>query len=110
MAERPAELQLDAKWDRALDLTLRRSIYGMLAGGVGALLLFSACPPRPPPPPCPAPRGRPAPAGSRSGGGGPGRARALPGPEAVPGSGRRGGRPERGLAGAGAASSQVGGR
>ena len=48
MAERPAELQLDAKWDRALDLTLRRSIYGMLAGGVGALLLFSACPPRPP--------------------------------------------------------------
>ena len=31
---------IDAKWDTAIDTTLRRVVYGSLAGGVAALLLF----------------------------------------------------------------------
>lgn len=30
----------DAKWDAALDLLLRRAMYGTLAGGAAALLLL----------------------------------------------------------------------
>ena len=35
----PAELQIDERWDRAIDLTVRRVVYGALAGGVAAVLL-----------------------------------------------------------------------
>ncbi|CAM6017038.1 unnamed protein product [Sphagnum balticum] len=38
--ERPAQLQLDQQWDACIDLTLRRFVYGSLAGGASALLLF----------------------------------------------------------------------
>ena len=35
---------MDAKWEAAIDLTLRRLVYGSLAGGAAGLLLFRACP------------------------------------------------------------------
>ena len=35
-------LRLEDKWDRAADLALRRGLYGALAGGAAALLLFRA--------------------------------------------------------------------
>jgi hypothetical protein len=35
---------MDAKWEAAIDLTLRRVVYGSLAGGVAGLLLFRALP------------------------------------------------------------------
>lgn len=38
---RPVELQLDEKWDKAVDVTLRRTVYSSLAGLAGGLLLFS---------------------------------------------------------------------
>lgn len=38
--ERPAQLQLDQQWDACIDLTMRRFVYGSLAGGASALLLF----------------------------------------------------------------------
>lgn len=41
---RPPELSMDAKWEAAIDLTLRRLVYGSLAGGAAGLLLFRACP------------------------------------------------------------------
>ena len=44
MATRPPELSMDAKWEAAIDLTLRRLVYGSLAGGAAGLLLFRACP------------------------------------------------------------------
>ena len=40
MATRPPELQMDAKWEAAIDLTLRRLVYGSLAGGAAGLMLF----------------------------------------------------------------------
>ena len=33
----------DAKWDAALDLLLRRAMYGTVVGGAAALLLLSEC-------------------------------------------------------------------
>jgi len=41
-SERPEALTLDEKWDRTIDLLLRRSVYGGLAGATAALLLFRA--------------------------------------------------------------------
>mmetsp|Transcript_16893 Transcript_16893/g.36745 ORF Transcript_16893/g.36745 Transcript_16893/m.36745 type:complete len:81 (-) Transcript_16893:350-592(-) len=38
--ERPPELQIDAKLDRCIDISLRRFMYGAGAGVVGAVLLF----------------------------------------------------------------------
>ena len=40
MATRPPELSMDAKWEAAIDLTLRRLVYGSLAGGAAGLMLF----------------------------------------------------------------------
>lgn len=31
---------IDEKWDAALDVTLRRVVYGSMAGGLAALVLF----------------------------------------------------------------------
>ena len=42
MATRPPELSMDAKWEAAIDLTLRRLVYGSLAGGAAGLMLFRA--------------------------------------------------------------------
>jgi len=36
----PPELELDAKWDACLDITLRRFVYSSVAGAGSALLLF----------------------------------------------------------------------
>ncbi|GBF90855.1 hypothetical protein Rsub_03709 [Raphidocelis subcapitata] len=36
----PPELEFDEKWDRLIDLSLRRVVYGTLAGGVAALVLL----------------------------------------------------------------------
>ncbi|XP_024378821.1 MICOS complex subunit MIC10 isoform X1 [Physcomitrium patens] len=38
--ERPSQLQYDKNWDAAIDLTLRRFVYGSLSGAASALLLF----------------------------------------------------------------------
>lgn len=38
--ERPPQLDYAHKWDAALDITLRRLVYGSLAGTASALLLF----------------------------------------------------------------------
>ena len=46
MATRPPELSMDAKWEAAIDLTLRRLVYGSLAGGAAGLMLFRASPSR----------------------------------------------------------------
>jgi hypothetical protein len=49
MTTRPPELSMDAKWEAAIDLTLRRLVYGSLAGGAAGLMLFRASPlPAPP--------------------------------------------------------------
>ena len=37
---------MDAKWEAAIDLTLRRLVYGSLAGGAVGLMLFRAFPSR----------------------------------------------------------------
>ena len=37
---------MDAKWEAAIDLTLRRLVYGSLAGGAAGLMLFRASPSR----------------------------------------------------------------
>mmetsp|Transcript_20293 Transcript_20293/g.56542 ORF Transcript_20293/g.56542 Transcript_20293/m.56542 type:complete len:85 (+) Transcript_20293:800-1054(+) len=34
------QLHLDEKWDKAIDLTLRRFSHGLAIGGIGSLLLF----------------------------------------------------------------------
>ena len=47
---RPGELDLDAKWDRCIDVTLRRGVYGALAGAASAAILFRESPPRRTPP------------------------------------------------------------
>jgi len=36
---RPSELQLDAKWEAAIDVTLRRVVYGCIGGTTMALLM-----------------------------------------------------------------------
>jgi hypothetical protein len=38
---------MDAKWEAAIDLTLRRLVYGSLAGGAAGLVLFRASPAAP---------------------------------------------------------------
>lgn len=41
MAEPPkAEVYLDTKWDKCIDVTIRKVAYGTLAGAAAALLLF----------------------------------------------------------------------
>ena len=37
---RAQHLEIDQKWDRVIDVGLRRLVYGSLAGGVAALILF----------------------------------------------------------------------
>jgi hypothetical protein len=37
---KPAELEFDEKWDRLIDTSLRRVVYGTLAGGIVALSLL----------------------------------------------------------------------
>ena len=44
MATRPPELSMDATWEAAIDLTLRRLVYGSLAGGAAGLMFFRASP------------------------------------------------------------------
>lgn len=36
---RPKQLYIDEHWDRFIDLTVRRGVYGVLAGGAAAVLL-----------------------------------------------------------------------
>jgi hypothetical protein len=36
----PPEIAFDEKWDRLIDTSLRRVVYGTLAGGAVALLLL----------------------------------------------------------------------
>lgn len=38
---RPSEFDLDQKWDKVIDLGLRRIVYGTLAAGLTSLVLFS---------------------------------------------------------------------
>ena len=38
--QRPKELYIDEKWDKCIDLMVRRTVYGTLAGGAAALLLL----------------------------------------------------------------------
>lgn len=38
--QRPPELLVDERWDKAVDLTLRRFVYSGAAGCLAALLLF----------------------------------------------------------------------
>ncbi|XP_024375508.1 uncharacterized protein [Physcomitrium patens] len=38
--ERPPQRQYEENWDAAIDLTLRRFVYGSLSGAASALLLF----------------------------------------------------------------------
>lgn len=42
MAEksRPAEFDLDQKWDKVIDLGLRRIVYGTLTAGLASIVLF----------------------------------------------------------------------
>ena len=43
-SDRPKELLIDESIDHAIDISLRRLVYGTLAGGAVALLLFSKQP------------------------------------------------------------------
>jgi len=36
----PKDLQIDEKWDKFIDLTLRRVVYGTLAGTLAAAAVF----------------------------------------------------------------------
>lgn len=38
--ERPPQLDYAQKWDAAMDITMRRFVYGSLSGAASALLLF----------------------------------------------------------------------
>ena len=38
-SRRPPELQLDAKWEAAIDVTLRRVVYGCIGGTTMAFLM-----------------------------------------------------------------------
>jgi hypothetical protein len=40
MSEHPKELFEDEKWDRLIDLSLRRTVYGLLGGSLVALTLL----------------------------------------------------------------------
>jgi hypothetical protein len=40
-SERPPEFYINKKWDKCIDLALRRVVYGTLGGGAVALILFS---------------------------------------------------------------------
>lgn len=40
MSDHPKELFVDEKWDKFIDLSLRRTVYGTLAGGLLALTVF----------------------------------------------------------------------
>ena len=42
-SSRRPELAADAAWDAALDLGLRRTVYGTLGGLVAAAVLFREC-------------------------------------------------------------------
>lgn len=37
----PKEVYIDQKWDKLIDLSLRRVVYGTLFGSAAALLIFS---------------------------------------------------------------------
>ncbi|BDA41687.1 probable MICOS complex subunit mic10 [Coccomyxa sp. Obi] len=39
-SERPPEFYINEKWDKCIDIALRRVVYGSLGGGVAALILF----------------------------------------------------------------------
>ncbi|KAK9909271.1 hypothetical protein WJX75_009880 [Coccomyxa subellipsoidea] len=39
-SERPPEFYINKKWDKCIDLALRRVVYGTLGGGAVALILF----------------------------------------------------------------------
>jgi len=38
---RPPQFDIDQKWDKVIDLSLRRVVYGSLAAGLTSLVLFS---------------------------------------------------------------------
>ena len=38
--EKPKQFTIDEKWDKIIDLSLRRVVYGTLAGGLAGLVLF----------------------------------------------------------------------
>ena len=42
--ERPKQFAIDEKWDKVIDLSLRRVVYGTLAGGLAGLVLFREAP------------------------------------------------------------------
>ena len=42
--ERPKQFTIDEKWDKIIDLSLRRVVYGTLAGGLAGLVLFREAP------------------------------------------------------------------
>lgn len=44
--QRPKELYIDEKWDKCIDLMVKRTVYGTLAGGAAALLLLRGAGPR----------------------------------------------------------------
>jgi hypothetical protein len=37
---KPSQYYIDEKWDSAIDTMLRRVVYGSLAGGLAAVILF----------------------------------------------------------------------
>jgi len=37
---RPPQFDIDQKWDKVIDLSLRRVVYGSLAAGITSLVLF----------------------------------------------------------------------
>eukprot|EP00890_Picochlorum_soloecismus_P003315 jgi/Picsp_1/3985/NSC_01497-R1_hypothetical protein CHLNCDRAFT_142386 [Chlorella variabilis] len=39
-AKSPSHIYIDEKWDATIDTTLRRVVYGTMAGGLAALTLF----------------------------------------------------------------------
>ncbi len=43
MSEAPKHYYIDERYDKCIDLSLRRVVYGGLAGALAALVLFSEC-------------------------------------------------------------------
>ena len=39
-ADKPSQYYIDEKWDSAIDTMLRRLVYGSMAGGLAAVILF----------------------------------------------------------------------